>query len=41
LALALASRHLLEDELGYWIFSWVGVVVIIVGLWRVFVRDED
>ena len=29
------------DELGYWMFSWGGAVIIIVGLWRVFVRDED
>ena len=41
LALGLMSRHLLGDEIGFNILAGAGHVIIIIGLVRVFVRDED
>jgi hypothetical protein len=41
LALALMSRHLLGDELGFNILAGAGHVIIIIGLVRVFARGED
>ena len=41
LLLAVMSRHFLGNEIGYLILSWIGVVIVAIGAWRVFVRGED
>jgi hypothetical protein len=40
LVLSLIARHVLGVELGYQLFSWIGVALVTIGLWRILVKGD-
>ena len=40
LVLSFIARHVLGVELGYQLFSWIGVALVSIGLWHILVKGD-